>query len=146
MPAQSKEFEYLRKIPIFSSMPDEELQGILAAPETTIEEFGPKQLIIRESDVADCMYVILDGIVQVSLRGSDASGREVVIATLRPGDFFGEQALADNTTTGRRGASVRALNDAKLLKIDKKHVRLGMHGGDKPVDDEIENKSRMGLE
>ena len=121
--------ELLRKIPIFGSMSKAELEGILDAPENGILEFGPKQIIIREAEIADCMYVVLDGAVEVLLRGADAFvGREIAIATLRPGDFFGEQALVDSTTTstGRRSATVRSLQSAKLLRIDKKHVRLGL--------------------
>ncbi|MBI2994176.1 MAG: cyclic nucleotide-binding domain-containing protein [Gammaproteobacteria bacterium] len=120
--------EVLRKIPIFSSMTKAELEGILNCPENGIEEYGSKQTIIREAEIADCMYVVLEGAVEVLLRGADAFvGREVAIATLRPGDFFGEQALSENTTTGRRSATVRALQAATLLKIDKKHVQLGLH-------------------
>lgn len=128
--------EFLRKIPIFSSMSNAELQGILTAPENGIEEYGQKEVIIREAEIADCMYVVLEGVVEVSLRGADASGREVVIATLRPGDFFGEKALAENTTTARRGASVRSLMASKLFRIDRKHVRLGVHHEDKTATEE----------
>lgn len=128
MAAKKVDPEVLRKIPIFSSMSKAELEGILNAPENGIEEFGPKQTIVREAEIAECMYVILEGAAEVLLRGADAFvGREVAIATLRPGDFFGEQAFSNETTsTGRRKATVRALQGAKLFRIDKKHVQLGL--------------------
>ncbi|HEY7840692.1 MAG TPA: cyclic nucleotide-binding domain-containing protein [Gammaproteobacteria bacterium] len=117
----------LRKVPIFSSMSDAELNAIAGAPENGLETYETKALIIREMEVAQCMYVILEGSVEVSLRGEDNFGREVVIATLRAGDFFGEQALvSDKTTTGRRSASVRCQVPAKLFRIDKKYVKLGV--------------------
>lgn len=126
---------FLRKIPIFSSMSDAELNGILKAPENRIEEFGPKQVIVREMEVADSMYVILEGSAEVLLRG-ESFGREVAIATLRPGDFFGEQALLDEKTmTGRRNASVRALNMAKVFRIDKKHVQLSLERAALPTEE-----------
>ena len=131
MAAKKIDPEFLRKIPIFSSMSKAELEGILNAPENGILEFGPKQIIIREAEIAECMYVVLEGGVEVLLRGADAFvGREVAIATLRAGDFFGEQALSENTTTGRRSATVRSLQSAKLFRIDKKHVRLGLRHDD----------------
>lgn len=133
MADKPKDIGFLRKIPIFNSISDAELKAILAAPENVIQEYAPKQIIIREMEVADAMYVVLEGMVDVSLRPSDNFGRDVVIATLQPGDFFGEQALADNTTTARRAATVRAMTAAKLFRIDRKHVRLGMKsesGGD----------------
>lgn len=126
MPANTVDVATLRKIPIFSALSDAELQGIINAPENGVEQYKSKEMIIREMEVADCMYVVLEGSVEVSLKGSDAFGREVVIATLRPGDFFGEQALSENTTTGRRSATVRCQVPAKLFRIDKKHVRVGL--------------------
>ena len=126
MSASKLDLAALRKVPIFSSMSDEELQAIIGAPENGLEQYESKALIIREMEVAQCMYVILDGSVEVSLRGEDNFGREVVIATLRAGDFFGEQALAESTTTGRRSASVRCQVPARLFRIDKKYVKLGV--------------------
>jgi len=127
--------EFLRRIPIFGSMSDAELKGILNAPENRVEEFGPKQVIVREMEVADSMYVVLEGAAEVLLRG-EAFGREVAIATLRPGDFFGEQALMDeNTVTGRRNASVRALHMTKVFRIDKKHVQLSLERAEPPSEE-----------
>jgi CRP-like cAMP-binding protein len=114
----------LRKIPIFSSLSDDELQKILAAPENGIVEFGPKETIIKESEIGDCMYIIVEGAVEVLMRGG--LGRVITIATLRPGDFFGEQALTVMDETGRRNATVRSLQSAKVFKIDKKYVHLGL--------------------
>jgi CRP-like cAMP-binding protein len=133
MAEKPKDIGFLRKIPIFGALSDAELKAILDAPDNRIEEYAPKEVIIREMEVADAMYVVLDGMVDVSLRASDNFGRDVVIATLRPGDFFGEQALADNTTTARRAATVRAVTKATLFRIERKHVRLGVkeaEGGD----------------
>jgi CRP-like cAMP-binding protein len=126
MSAKTVDLATLRKVPIFSSMSDAELHAIVNAPENGLEEYESKALIIREMEVAECMYVILEGSAEVSLRGADNFGREVVIATLRAGDFFGEQALAENTTTGRRSASVRCQQAAKLFRIDKRYVKLGL--------------------
>ncbi|MGH8246241.1 MAG: cyclic nucleotide-binding domain-containing protein [Gammaproteobacteria bacterium] len=135
MPEKKINAAFLRKIPIFSSMSDAELNGILKAPENRIEEFGPKQVIVREMEVADSMYVILDGAAEVLLRGENF-GREVGIATLRPGDFFGEKALLnEKTMTGRRTASVRALHMAKVFRIDKKHVQLSLERAALPTED-----------
>ncbi len=112
----------LRNIPLFHSLNDAELRAILEAPENRIEDFAAKKLIIREAELGDCMYVIIDGSVEVMVRG-EAGGREITIATLHNGDFFGEQALLPGGS-GRRNASVRALYDCRLFRIAKKHVLL----------------------
>lgn len=129
MSAKGIDPQTLKKIPIFSSLSDEELQAIIDAPENGIEQYKSKEIIVREMEVAQCMYVVLEGTVEVTLKGMDNFGREVVIATLKPGDFFGEQALADDSTvTARRKASVRCHIPAKVFRIDKKYVEIALHG------------------
>jgi len=116
--------ELLHSIPLFKSLSDDDLINILNAPENGIEEYGQREIIIREAEVGDCMYIILDGYLEVSIR-SGSSDREVGIATLRPGDFFGEQSLLP-WGSGRRNASVKALHSAKVFRIDKKYVLLAI--------------------
>ncbi len=116
--------ELLHSIPLFKSLNDDDLAIILNAPENGIEEYGQREIIVREAEVGDCMYIILDGYLEVSIR-SGSSDREVGIATLRPGDFFGEQSLLP-WGTGRRNASVKALHSAKVFRIDKKYVLLAI--------------------
>jgi len=123
---------YLSKIPIFASLSNAELQEIINSPDNGYEEYEMKQGIIREEEIGDCMYVILEGTVEVSIKGS-AGGREISIATLRDGDFFGEQSLLPGGT-GRRNASVRAFHPSKLFRIDKKHVLLNISGLDESED------------
>lgn len=127
MAEQFTDIELLRKIPVLSSLSNEELQQIINSPDNKIEEYQPKELIIRESELGNCMYVVLEGSVDVSIRGEGGGvvGREVSIATLRVGDFFGEGSL-NADTTGRRKASVRAFQPCKLFRIDKRHVHLGV--------------------
>lgn len=118
--------ELLRKVPLFASLSDAELNEIINSPDNGYEEYGMKQGIIREAEIGDCMYVILEGTVEVSIKGG-GGGREIAIATLRDGDFFGEQSLLPGSE-GRRNASVRAFHPSKLFRIDKKHVLLHIDG------------------
>lgn len=119
--------DILRNIPIFDSLSDAELTAILESADNGMEEYDVKGTVIREDEVGECMYIIVDGHVEVSIR-SGTGGKDISIATLRPGDFFGEQALMPGGT-GRRNASVRALHPVKLFRIDKKHVLLSVEGG-----------------
>ena len=128
--------DHLSKVPIFASLSDAELKEIINSSDNGYEEYDMKQGIIREEEIGDCMYVILEGTVEVSIR-SGTGGREITIATLREGDFFGEQSLLPNGT-GRRNASVRALHPSKLFRIDKKHVLLHVSGLDESEDATIQ--------
>ena len=116
--------QIIRNVGLFESLSDAAINAILNAPENSIEEYEQKQIVIREDEIGDCMYVILEGTVEVMIRGGSAN-REITIATLRPGDFFGEQSLLPEST-GRRNATVRALHASKLFKIDKKYVLLSI--------------------
>lgn len=118
----------LRTVPLFRQQDDQELERVLRAPGNVVQTFAPLQTIIREGEHADCMYVILEGAVDVRITAVD--GREVAIATLKEGDFFGEQALLPGAN-GRRNATVRALRPTRLLRILKADVlRAASRGRD----------------
>lgn len=135
--------ELLRRVPLFGSLNEEQLERVIASPENGLVEFGPLETIISENEVADCMYIILDGTCDVRIKA--VGGREITIATLKAGEFFGEQALLPGAT-GRRNASVRALQPCRLFRITKNDVLLGtaqpseeMHGAaDTPAPSEDE--------
>lgn len=126
MTGQINDPAILRDIPIFSSLSDAALSEILNSPDNGIEEFAPKETVIRESEIGNCMYVVLEGVAEVFIR-SGAGGREIAVATLRPGDFFGDVSLMPENTD-RRNATVKALHQCKLFRIDKKHVLLSIQG------------------
>jgi alkyl hydroperoxide reductase subunit AhpC len=71
------------------------------------------QTILEQGDDADRFYVIAGGEVAVTRRSSE--GEDVELATLGPGQFFGEVGLLAET---RRTATVRAVDDVELLSLD----------------------------
>jgi flavin-dependent dehydrogenase len=79
------------------------------------------ELIIRQGDAGECMYVIQSGTVEV-LREED--GSETHLAYLGEGDFFGEMALFEKEV---RSATVRAASDVRVLTIDRKIVLRKIH-------------------
>ena len=115
-----KNQELLKKIPFFQNLTNEELGTILDAPENGLEEFDAKQTIVRESEIATCMYVIIEGTAEVFLR-LEGGDRQLTVATLRTGDFFGEQAILPGGP-GVRNASVKSLHPSKMIRIDKQYV------------------------
>jgi len=77
--------------------------------------FDDGQHIFRQGDVPDRFYVIAEGEAEVVRHA--AGGAEKVVATLHPGDFFGEIGLL---TEARRNASVRAKGQLGVLALDFK--------------------------
>jgi len=77
--------------------------------------YSDREIIIRQGDTGDCMFVVQGGRVEV-LQNSHKSG-EQHLAYLDAGDFFGEMAVFEKEL---RSATVRAAGEARVLRIDKK--------------------------
>ena len=72
------------------------------------------ETIIRQGETGNNMFVIQAGQVEVV---QEAGHGEQHLAMLQTGDFFGEMAVFEKEV---RSATVRAVGDAKILKVDKK--------------------------
>ena len=73
------------------------------------------EVVIREGDEGDYYYVIAAGRFQV---GRLVGGAEVVLAELKTGEAFGEEALVSEA---KRNATVTALADGHLLRLNRTH-------------------------
>jgi CRP-like cAMP-binding protein len=85
------------------------------------ETFADGEMIIREGEVGNCMYVVQQGQVEVLVGSGDD---EIQLNVLKPGAFFGEMAVFDKDV---RSASVRALGEARVLTVDKKNLMRRVH-------------------
>jgi len=131
--------DLLRQVPIFGSLTRDELQRIVDATDNGIVSYEPSALIMAENEIGDSMYIVLDGTVDVRITAVD--GREITIATLKAGEFFGEQALLPGAA-GRRNATVRALSTCTLFRIAKSNVVQGLaHTDDPGLPDRLERLS-----
>jgi CRP/FNR family cyclic AMP-dependent transcriptional regulator len=82
-----------------------------------IRTYPRHAVVINEGDDSNSVYFILSGAVRIFL--SDNEGNEVVIGTLRAGEYFGEMALEP----GSRSASVMALEPLKLAIVGMEDFR-----------------------
>ena len=80
--------------------------------------YPTKSVIIYAGDKPDVLYYIVEGSVSVLIEDSD--GREIVLAYLNPGDFFGEMGLFDDT---HRSAWVRTRTQCELAEISYARFR-----------------------
>lgn len=114
--------ETLRHVPLFAQLGDDDLARVAAMVRE--RPFPRNSVIVFEDDPGDALYVVGTGQVKVVLVGED--GREVILAVLGPGDFFGELALIDDEP---RSAHVIAMDDARLLVLrrDDFHQVLETH-------------------
>jgi len=89
----------------------EEQRALLCAKFTRARfEFG--ELIVREGETADAFYFLVSGRARV-IKKTD-KGAELVLASLRPGSEFGEEALLDG---GAHPASIRCSTSVEVLRL-----------------------------
>jgi CRP/FNR family cyclic AMP-dependent transcriptional regulator len=82
----------LRNIPLFANLSDQELAQVSA--EASLKQFPKNKVIISEGEKSDSLYAIVAGKVKVLI--SDEDGKEIILAILGPGEFFGEMSLIDS--------------------------------------------------
>ena len=102
---------FLRRVPVLSGLDDELLSRLAEQVATVSVRAG--DWLVREGDVADSLYVIRSGRLEVIAEGPP----ETVIRILRRGAVLGELALL---TEEVRSASVRARRDSELLKLGRR--------------------------
>jgi CRP/FNR family cyclic AMP-dependent transcriptional regulator len=76
------------------------------------------QVIFREGDEADELYLVRSGRVAIAMQSPD--GRESLVALMEAGDLFGEMALFDEEP---RSAQARALEASEVLAVPFAPIR-----------------------
>jgi CRP-like cAMP-binding protein len=100
--------EHIKKIPIFSELPEEVLDIIIRAG--NIIKYKKDDIILIEDDEGSSLFFILEGRVKVVRTSED--GKEVILTILQKNDFFGEMSLLDGYT---RSASVITMENSELF-------------------------------
>ncbi len=99
----------LGRIKAFADFNTAELGALASVVERVAFEAGAD--IVREGDPGDCMYILLRGRVRVFHREQD---REILLAEMRDGDFFGELALVDRQP---RSANIVAIEHCETCRL-----------------------------
>ena len=114
----------LRSIPLFSRLSDAELAGLRERLKT--REVRKNAVIMKEGGLGQELMIIHSGSVRVYKAGD--KGKEVTLAILYAGDFFGEIALL---TSSPRTAHVIASEKTTLLELSREDFisHLGRYSG-----------------
>ncbi len=109
---RDKTISDLKKIPIFSDLPDDVIADLAVKLETRhLEE---NETLFHRGDPASALYVIKTGWVKIVTE--DAGGEELVLNQCGPGEAIGEMSLIDEEA---RSASVIALSPADVLRLER---------------------------
>ena len=103
------EYDTLRAISFLSELTDDELAEFSKL--VTVSEYRPGERILEEGFAPTAFYIVTDGVVHVRRR---ANTREMLLARLGTGAFFGEINLLD---PGLATASIYAMKATRLAII-----------------------------
>ena len=106
----------LQRVPLFSVLSREDLEQISRVAVARNYPRGVR--VFHEVDFGDACYIVRSGDLRVTREHPD--GRAIALATLGPGDIFGELAMLDGEA---RSASVEALSPCELLALPAGDVR-----------------------
>ena len=111
---------FLQEIPLFHDLSQEQLRSI--AKDVQPRRFGQGEIIFREGDPGQVLYLVQAGQVRIYVNGLDGSETSVILFG-RPGDMFGELAVIDGLP---RSATAVALDETLLYTISRESFRLHM--------------------
>jgi small-conductance mechanosensitive channel/CRP-like cAMP-binding protein len=112
----------MRRIDLFSSLPDEQLQALAAG--LTPRNFAAGQTVVRRGEAGESMFVLMEGLLEVRTEVA-AGSAEQPVGTVQPGEFIGEMSLL---TGEPRMATVTAMTDVVMWEITKKQMEPVLRG------------------
>ena len=104
--------EALRSVPLFASLTDTaaiELRSLLAT-----RNVNATTQLFHKDDTGDAMYLIETGRVCISIVDEDR--KEITLAELAQGDFFGEMSIIDGR---KRSADAKMIEDGRLAVLSR---------------------------
>jgi CRP/FNR family cyclic AMP-dependent transcriptional regulator len=104
--------EALRSVPLFASLTDDaarDLRALLAE-----QNVANNTRLFRQGDNGDAMYLIESGRIRISI--TDHDKKELTLAELAQGDFFGEMSIIDGR---QRSADAWVIEDSRLAILSR---------------------------
>lgn len=119
IPSAGLSLVVLRNVPLFSGLEESELERL--ARVAGRRRVGRGEQVVRAGETADALLIMLTGRAKVT--NFDEEGREVILAWLGPGEFFGEMGLIDDSP---RSASIIAVENCELMVLGKQEFQRCM--------------------
>src|SRR5438105_6974371 len=112
--SDSGQYVLLRSVPLFAALDDAAVEELCAYLHPVELKAGSS--LFRVGDSGDAMYFIESGRVRITV--TDADGREVILASLGHGDFFGEMAMLGGHG---RSADATVTEDSRLAVLAREN-------------------------
>ena len=107
--------EALRAVDFLRTLTDAQKRQL--AEQSRIHLYGPGEIVVRQGETTAEMFIVQSGQFAVQ---RETNGRSVDVATIGPGEFFGEMALM---TGEQRTATVRAVTPSTLIGVDQRALK-----------------------
>ncbi len=104
--------ELIRRVPLFALLTSTQADAVAQA--VIKRRFKRGEVIVEQGDKSNMLFIILTGRARVVT--ADKRGREVILATLQPGEYIGEMSLIDNQP---HSATVRAEVQTDMLCLGR---------------------------
>ena len=104
--------DLIRRVPLFSVLTD--AQAASVADSVVKRRFKRGELIVEQDKKSNALFILLTGRARVLK--ADERGREVILATMQPGDYIGEMSLIDNQP---HSATVKAEIQTDVLMLGR---------------------------
>ncbi len=111
----------IRSVPLFASLDDDETRDLRSLLNT--RDVAAGIALFRAGDDGDAMYLIESGRVRIAVK--DADEKEIVLAELARGDFFGEMAIIDGK---KRSADAVIIEPSRLAMLSRDNFLRFIHG------------------
>ncbi len=113
--------DHLRRCALFAHADDDTVRAVVRGMRR--RRFRRNEVIFHQGDPGDSLHIVATGTAKITLPSSE--GEEAIIATLRPGDFFGELALLDGAP---RSATAVALDPLETMMLPRASFRELLDG------------------
>ncbi|MET0310520.1 MAG: Crp/Fnr family transcriptional regulator [Burkholderiaceae bacterium] len=104
--------ELIRRVPLFAMLTASQAESVADA--VIKRRFKRGELIVEQGKKTNALFIVLTGRARVLT--SDNRGREVILATMQPGDYIGEMSLIDNEP---HSATVRTEVQTDVLMLGR---------------------------
>lgn len=108
--------EFLSKVPLFSSIPSEQINEMAVFFKR--KTYRKDDVICRQGDPGDSMYVIRSGIISIF---KETGGNDAYVTDLKRGGFFGEISLLSDAP---RNATIRVSLDTTLYCLTRENFEI----------------------
>ena len=119
-PVFAKKKAFLKSLSLFQDLKDRDLGYVLQSLHSRV--YQPGEVLFIEGDIGRALFIIENG--QVELNKQDAKGQPQRLATLMPGEFFGEMALLEQLP---RSASAVAAEKSVVHLLYKTRLESLLH-------------------